>query len=32
MSADTAARLEYIEDLGQATRLWDRIWTEIKAE
>ena len=32
MSADTAARLEYIEDLGQATRVWDRIWTEIKAE
>ena len=25
------ARLEYFEDLGAATELWDRIWTEIKA-
>jgi spermidine/putrescine-binding protein len=24
-------RLEYQEDLGEATELWDRIWTEIKA-
>jgi spermidine/putrescine transport system substrate-binding protein len=24
-------RLEYQEDLGEATALWDRIWTEIKA-
>ncbi|MGE0554180.1 MAG: PotD/PotF family extracellular solute-binding protein [Gemmatimonadales bacterium] len=25
------ARLEFQEDLGRATQLWDRIWTEIKA-
>lgn len=25
------ARLEFQRDLGPATRLWDRIWTEIKA-
>jgi len=31
MSAESAAKLEYIEDLGRDTRLWDRIWTEIKA-
>ncbi|MCM2277733.1 MAG: spermidine/putrescine ABC transporter substrate-binding protein [Oligoflexia bacterium] len=26
------ARLEMIEDLGEATLAWDRAWTEIKAE
>jgi hypothetical protein len=25
------ARLEYPADLGEATVLWDRIWTEVKA-
>ena len=25
-------KMEYIKDLGEATRLWDKIWTEIKAE
>lgn len=25
------ARLEFARDLGEATRLWDRIWTEIKS-
>lgn len=25
------ARFEFLEDLGQATRLWTRVWTEIKA-
>jgi hypothetical protein len=24
-------RLEYPVDLGEATTLWDRIWTEVKA-
>ena len=28
---DERARLEYFEDLGPATELWDRVWTEIKA-
>ncbi len=32
MGAETTEKLEYIEDLGEATRLWDRIWTEIKAQ
>ena len=30
-SEEELARLEYQEDLGEATELWDRIWTEIKA-
>lgn len=30
-SADELARLEFARDLGEGTRLWDRIWTEIKA-
>jgi spermidine/putrescine transport system substrate-binding protein len=30
-TAEELARLEYQEDLGVATQLWDRIWTEIKA-
>lgn len=30
-SAEEMSRLEYQEDLGEATELWDRIWTEIKA-
>jgi spermidine/putrescine transport system substrate-binding protein len=25
------ARLEFLRDLGEGTRLWDRIWTEIKS-
>lgn len=29
---EIAAKLEYIQDLGEATRLWDTIWTEIKAQ
>ena len=32
MSPETAAKLEYIKDLEQATQVWDKIWTEIKAE
>jgi spermidine/putrescine transport system substrate-binding protein len=32
MSPETAEKLEYIEDLEQATQLWDKIWTEIKAQ
>jgi spermidine/putrescine-binding protein len=32
MAPETAEKLEYIEDLEKSTRLWDRIWTEIKAE
>ncbi len=28
---DELARLEYQVDLGAATQVWDRIWTEIKA-
>jgi spermidine/putrescine-binding protein len=32
MSEETTKKLEYIEDLEKATRTWDRIWTEIKAE
>lgn len=32
MSPETVEKLEYIEDLGEATRQWDKIWTEIKAE
>jgi spermidine/putrescine transport system substrate-binding protein len=28
---DELSRLEYASDLGRATALWDRIWTEIKA-
>ena len=30
-TAEELARLEYQKDLGQASELWDRIWTEIKA-
>jgi spermidine/putrescine transport system substrate-binding protein len=30
-TVEEMARLEYQEDLGAATQLWDRIWTEIKA-
>ncbi len=32
MPPETAGKLENIEDLEQTTRLWDKIWTEIKAE
>lgn len=30
-SSDELARLEYQVDLGEATELWDRAWTEIKS-
>lgn len=30
-SAEELERLEFGRDLGEATRLWDRIWTEIKS-
>jgi spermidine/putrescine-binding protein len=30
-TAEELSRLEYQEDLGDATVLWDRVWTEIKA-
>lgn len=30
-SAEELTRLEFARDLGEGTRLWDRIWTEIKA-
>ena len=30
-SAEQLARLEFARDLGEGTRLWDRIWTEIKS-
>jgi hypothetical protein len=30
-SAAELGRLEYPVDLGDATALWDRIWTEVKA-
>jgi len=29
---ETAAKMEYLKDLGDATPLWDKIWTEIKAQ
>ncbi len=28
---EVLARLEFLKDLGEATRLWDQTWTEIKA-
>ena len=31
-SEATLARCEFIEDLGEATTLYDRLWTEIKAQ
>ena len=30
-SAEELARLEFARDLAEGTRLWDRIWTEIKS-
>jgi hypothetical protein len=30
-SAEELSRLEYQLDLGPATAVWDRIWTEVKA-
>jgi spermidine/putrescine transport system substrate-binding protein len=30
-STEELARLEFMRDLGEGTRLWDRIWTEIKS-
>ncbi len=32
ISPETATKMEYIQDLGAATRDWDKIWTEIKAQ
>jgi len=29
-SPEDMQRLEFVEDLGEATALWDRIWTEVK--
>jgi spermidine/putrescine transport system substrate-binding protein len=29
--AEFLARMEFQEDLGAATELWDRVWTEVKA-
>jgi spermidine/putrescine-binding protein len=31
-SQEALARTEYINDVGEATALYERIWTEIKAE
>jgi spermidine/putrescine transport system substrate-binding protein len=28
---EVLSRLEFNKDLGEATRVWDQIWTEIKA-
>jgi spermidine/putrescine transport system substrate-binding protein len=30
-SAEELARLEFSRDLGEGTRLWDRVWTEVKS-
>jgi spermidine/putrescine transport system substrate-binding protein len=30
-SAEELRRLEYLKDLGEEMRVWDRIWTEVKA-
>jgi spermidine/putrescine transport system substrate-binding protein len=30
--AETVARLEFLEDLGSKTRLYDEVWTQIKAK
>ncbi|HET6617190.1 MAG TPA: spermidine/putrescine ABC transporter substrate-binding protein, partial [Gemmatimonadota bacterium] len=30
-STEELARLEFSRDLGEGTRLWDRVWTEIKS-
>ncbi len=30
-SSKVMAKMEMMEDLGQATNLWDRVWTEVKA-
>ncbi|MGH7566018.1 MAG: polyamine ABC transporter substrate-binding protein [Gemmatimonadota bacterium] len=30
-TTEELARLEFARDLGEGTRLWDRIWTEIKS-
>jgi spermidine/putrescine-binding protein len=32
LTPETAKKLEYIEDLEQSTEVWDKIWTEIKAQ
>lgn len=29
--ADTMKKLEYLQDLGKATRLYDQVWTSVKA-
>ncbi len=31
-SAETQAKLEFLEDLGGKTRLYDEVWTEVKAK
>ncbi|MEZ4676347.1 MAG: spermidine/putrescine ABC transporter substrate-binding protein [Caldilineaceae bacterium] len=31
-SEETLAKMEFLEELGEGTLLWDRIWTEIKSE
>jgi spermidine/putrescine transport system substrate-binding protein len=30
-TAEELSRLEFARDLGEGTRLWDRVWTEIKS-
>lgn len=32
LSPELLGKLEYVQDLGKETRLWDTIWTEIKTE
>lgn len=32
LSPELLEKLEYVQDLGKETRLWDTIWTEIKTE
>ena len=31
-SEETLAKMEFLEELGEGTLLWDRLWTEIKSE
>ncbi len=31
-SPELEKKVEYIHDLGEATRLWDNIWTEVKIQ
>ncbi|RIK45217.1 MAG: spermidine/putrescine ABC transporter substrate-binding protein, partial [Chloroflexi bacterium] len=32
LSEEMLANVEYIEDVGEATALYERIWTEIKSQ